>query len=181
MVGHLFGYEAALAIDAGARPLREARAAIEGAVGRRAQAADGETLLEELRPTFEPLAARFFDTLRNGSYDGHLEASTGSRVAALFRYALGTVSSDGSVRLTAGRPGAGEVVASVVDAMLTLVHVEQWTRVRVCPADDCLEAFYDSSRGGTRRWCAMGVCGNRSKVKAYRDRGTTRPAADHWG
>src|SRR4029450_7230608 len=29
MVGHLFGYEAALAIDAGARPLREARAAIE--------------------------------------------------------------------------------------------------------------------------------------------------------
>ena len=29
MVGHLFGYEAALSIDAQARPLREARAAIE--------------------------------------------------------------------------------------------------------------------------------------------------------
>ena len=33
MVGHLFGYEAALAIDAQARPLREARAAIEDEVG----------------------------------------------------------------------------------------------------------------------------------------------------
>ena len=33
MAGHLFGYEAALAIDAQARPLREARAAIEDAVG----------------------------------------------------------------------------------------------------------------------------------------------------
>ena len=32
MVGHLFGYEAALSIDAQARPLREARAAIEAAV-----------------------------------------------------------------------------------------------------------------------------------------------------
>ena len=29
MVGHLFGYEAALAIDASARPLREAREVIE--------------------------------------------------------------------------------------------------------------------------------------------------------
>ncbi|MCP3991198.1 MAG: SIS domain-containing protein, partial [Actinomycetia bacterium] len=32
IVGHLFGYEAALAIDASARPLREARGAIEGHV-----------------------------------------------------------------------------------------------------------------------------------------------------
>ena len=39
MAGHLFGYEAALAIDASARPLREAREAIEHAVGRRARPA----------------------------------------------------------------------------------------------------------------------------------------------
>src|SRR4029079_12022972 len=32
MAGHLFGYEAALAIDAHARPLREARGAIEAVV-----------------------------------------------------------------------------------------------------------------------------------------------------
>ena len=36
MVGHLFGYEAALSIDAQARPLRAARAAIEAAVRCRA-------------------------------------------------------------------------------------------------------------------------------------------------
>ena len=46
MVGHLFGYEAALAIDAQARPLREARAAIEEAVGSR-RAVDGDDLLAE--------------------------------------------------------------------------------------------------------------------------------------
>src|SRR5690606_13139882 len=44
VAGHLFGYEAALAIDAQALPLREARAAIEEAVGESA-AADGDALL----------------------------------------------------------------------------------------------------------------------------------------
>ena len=86
------------------------------------------------------------------------------------RYALGTNSADGTVRLVSNRAGAGAIVARVVDAMLALLHVGQWMRVRACPADDCREAFYDSSRGGTRRWCDMGVCGNRSKVRTYRDR-----------
>ncbi|WIB37118.1 CGNR zinc finger domain-containing protein [Curtobacterium sp. MCJR17_043] len=30
--------------------------------------------------------------------------------------------------------------------------------------------FYDSSRGGTRRWCSMQRCGNRAKVRAHRAR-----------
>ena len=41
MVGHLFGYEAALAIDAQARSLREIRAAVEDVVGD-GRRADGE-------------------------------------------------------------------------------------------------------------------------------------------
>ena len=47
MAGHLFSYEAALAIDAQARPLREARAAIESAVSAPpAPAGDGADLLD---------------------------------------------------------------------------------------------------------------------------------------
>ena len=45
MAGHLFGYEAALAIDAQARPLREARAAIEAADRRPRSSTDGDGLL----------------------------------------------------------------------------------------------------------------------------------------
>ena len=43
------------------------------------------------RPTFTPLAARFFDGLRTGAYDGHLEASTAVRLASTWRFALGMV------------------------------------------------------------------------------------------
>ncbi|MEJ5253867.1 MAG: SIS domain-containing protein [Acidimicrobiales bacterium] len=89
MAGHLFGYEAALAIDAQARPLREARAAIETTLS--SPGTDPATLLERIAPAIEPLANRFFDALRAGDYDGHLEVSTGVRLASLFRFALGMV------------------------------------------------------------------------------------------
>ena len=45
-----------------------------------------------------------------------------------------------------------------------------WDRLKICPADDCAWVFYDQSKNRSRRWCSMGVCGNRTKVRAYRDR-----------
>ncbi|WP_031259162.1 CGNR zinc finger domain-containing protein, partial [Curtobacterium flaccumfaciens] len=44
------------------------------------------------------------------------------------------------------------------------------TRLSRCSAEDCGLVFYDSSRGGTRRWCSMQRCGNRAKVRAHRAR-----------
>lgn len=44
------------------------------------------------------------------------------------------------------------------------------SRVRECVADGCALLFCDTSRPGNRRWCSMRRCGNRSKVKAYRNR-----------
>ena len=38
-------------------------------------------------------------------------------------------------------------------------------QVRACPGDDCGWLFLDPR--GRRRWCAMAVCGNRAKVRAY--------------
>src|SRR5205807_7115130 len=72
MAGHLFGYEAALAIDGLARPLREGRAAIEAAVSADG---DAERVLTALADELEPLASRFLADLRAGGYDGTLEAS----------------------------------------------------------------------------------------------------------
>lgn len=45
-----------------------------------------------------------------------------------------------------------------------------WSRLKVCPADDCLWAFYDTSRNRSGRWCDMAECGNRAKVRAFRER-----------
>jgi glucosamine--fructose-6-phosphate aminotransferase (isomerizing) len=82
MVGHLFGYEAALAIDGSARPLREAREAIERAV---ADTSDGDAVLAVLTTQIPRYAHRFLDGLRDHVYDGHLEASTAVRLVGLLR------------------------------------------------------------------------------------------------
>jgi glucosamine--fructose-6-phosphate aminotransferase (isomerizing) len=82
MVGHLFGYEAALAIDGSARPLREAREAVERAV---AETRDGDAVLAVLRTQIPRYAHQFLDGLRDHFYDGHLEASTAVRLVGLLR------------------------------------------------------------------------------------------------
>ncbi len=122
MVGHLFGYEAALAIDALAVPLREARAVIERAVARRASNDELHSLARE----FEPFATRFFDELRSGSYDGHLEASTASHLGSLFRYATGVVPL-GIFQTEWGKVGTPTVVLDELTRALTAA-VDELTR-----------------------------------------------------
>src|SRR5918994_2875863 len=123
MAGHLFGYEAALAIDALAHPLRRARAAIEAGTG---SGRDGEAMLRRLRPDLQPVARRYFDGLRVGSYDGQLEASTAVRLAQLFRYALGAVPLD-AYQLDEGKVGTPAVVIDDLTSALTRA-VEELTR-----------------------------------------------------
>ena len=80
MVGHIFGYEAALAIDASARPLREAREVIRDVVTAHNDAA---TLISAVGQAIASVAGRFHDLLFTGQYDGTLEASTAVRVSAV--------------------------------------------------------------------------------------------------
>lgn len=48
-----------------------------------------------------------------------------------------------------------------------------WRRLKACPDDDCLWAFYDRSRNRSGTWCAMRVCGNRAKARSFRERRRT--------
>jgi glucosamine--fructose-6-phosphate aminotransferase (isomerizing) len=124
MAGHLFGYEAALAIDAQARPLREARAAIEASVS--GSRVNGDRLLDDLRPPLAPLAARFWDGLRSGAYDGNLAPSTAVRLSSLFRYALAVTPLD-NYQLEHGKVGTPAVVVDDLTGALT-VAIEELTR-----------------------------------------------------
>jgi predicted RNA-binding Zn ribbon-like protein len=70
---------------------------------------------------------------------------------------------------TDARAGLAAIVAAATRARIT----GTWPRLKICPADDCRWAFYDASRNRSRRWCSMDVCGNRNKVRAFRDRTRT--------
>jgi predicted RNA-binding Zn ribbon-like protein len=55
------------------------------------------------------------------------------------------------------------VFAAVAGAMLD----GSWSRLKICPGEDCGWAFYDHSRNQSGRWCSMAVCGGRLKARAY--------------
>ena len=123
MVGHLFGYEAALAIDATARPMREAHEAIEQLVG---EGLSGDEVVDRLAVLVRTPAERFHDGLRNGLYDGHLEASTATRLSGLLRDML----SDRPVeqyQLATGKVGTPLALIDDLVAALTKA-IEELTR-----------------------------------------------------
>lgn len=64
------------------------------------------------------------------------------------------------------RAGLGRIAAAVVDCDAD----GSWERLKVCAETGCRWAFLDTSKNRSRSWCAMSVCGNRRKTRAYRDR-----------
>ncbi len=62
-------------------------------------------------------------------------------------------------------------LAQLMAAATTSRIKGSWPRLKMCPAEECRWAFYDTSRNRSKRWCSMEVCGNRNKVRAFRDRG----------
>jgi glucosamine--fructose-6-phosphate aminotransferase (isomerizing) len=122
MVGHLFGYEAALAIDAQARPLRRARAAIEAAVA----AAEGLPTDLDVGPAVAAAVAPFAAGLRAGTYNGNLDASTAVRLVSLLQYVTGALPIE-SYEQESGKVGAPAVlIADLLDALS--VGIDELTR-----------------------------------------------------
>lgn len=57
----------------------------------------------------------------------------------------------------------------VRDAAVFLTSTD-FSRLRTCRNPECRWVFLDTSKNGTRRWCSMAVCGNRDKLRRFRQR-----------
>jgi predicted RNA-binding Zn ribbon-like protein len=51
-----------------------------------------------------------------------------------------------------------------------LLTSDELGRLKECDGDSCTWLFMDESRNRSRRWCDMGECGNRAKVRRFRER-----------
>lgn len=60
--------------------------------------------------------------------------------------------------------------------LLAIVHASiadgTWSRLKACREHTCEWAFYDHTKNRSGAWCEMGVCGNRAKARAFRERRT---------
>ena len=123
MVGHLFGYEAALAIDASARPLREARELIERVI---ATTDVGDEVVRLVTAELGPIAERFMVGLRSNLYDGQLEASTAVRLTSILRSALSPAPLE-AYQFDTGKLGTPSLLIDDLTAALTR-GIEELTR-----------------------------------------------------
>jgi predicted RNA-binding Zn ribbon-like protein len=75
-----------------------------------------------------------------------------------------------SVELAPARANFDGTLARLLVPVAGAVSDGTWLRVKACRASGCGWAFYDRSRNRSGVWCEMAVCGNRTKVRAYRAR-----------
>jgi predicted RNA-binding Zn ribbon-like protein len=66
-------------------------------------------------------------------------------------------------------PLADAILTPVMRAAIDLLTTDAIARVRPCGDPSCAWLFVDATRNRTRRWCDMKVCGNRNKVRRFRD------------
>lgn len=64
----------------------------------------------------------------------------------------------------------GRVLWPILRSAGELLTSDELDRLKLCDADDCGWLFIDASRNRSRRWCDMSECGNRAKVRRFRER-----------
>ncbi len=97
-------------------------------------------------------------------------AAEGRIEEAARRGELSVTFASGSARLEPRAAGTAGALAALLVPVAEAMADGTWARVKACRADDCHWAFYDFSRNRSGTWCEMAVCGNREKVRAYRER-----------
>jgi len=136
---------------------------LAGADGARATAAD----LRRATQLREALRAHLL------SHHGQeLPAGAAATLDAASRRARLTVRFTGHDE-TGLEPEAGGVDGALGRLLAIIARAIEdgtWQRLKVCPADTCQWAFYDASRNRSAVWCDMRVCGNRAKVRGFRER-----------
>jgi predicted RNA-binding Zn ribbon-like protein len=61
------------------------------------------------------------------------------------------------------------VLVQVAESMAQLLVHADLRRVKLCVSEGCRWAFFDQSKGRTRRWCDSRQCGNTDRVRRFRN------------
>jgi predicted RNA-binding Zn ribbon-like protein len=65
---------------------------------------------------------------------------------------------------------ANAATAFLLALLYRTIRDGRWQRLKRCPGIGCPFTFYDAARNRTGTWCAMSICGNRTKVRNYQKR-----------
>ena len=76
----------------------------------------------------------------------------------------------GQAELAPAGAGVDGALARLFAIAAAAAERGEWSRLKACPRESCLWAFYDHSKNRSGRWCRMEACGNIEKARAFRER-----------
>jgi predicted RNA-binding Zn ribbon-like protein len=124
----------------------------------RISAADAARL-RELREALRALAhANHGDRPEAAATDVISRVSAGARLSV-------AVDDTGRAALEPTRGGVDGAVATLLGILHEAQLTGHWARMKGCR--QCGYAFFDRSKNRSAAWCAMSICGNRTKNRAY--------------
>ena len=69
-------------------------------------------------------------------------------------------------------PRLEQLLWPIVRSIEDLLFSDRIGRIRHCAGDDCTYIFLDTSRNRSRRYCSAAACGNRDRVRRFRESGS---------
>ncbi|WP_069161331.1 CGNR zinc finger domain-containing protein [Nocardia altamirensis] len=115
--------------------------------------------------------------LREAAYRMAVAKSRGEAPADADRRLVNTVAKGELPQIALGSDGAitrsGTPAAALTAIARSAIELcGSSASIKECGRPACTRLYVDASRGGTRRWCDMTICGNRVKGAAFRARHT---------
>jgi predicted RNA-binding Zn ribbon-like protein len=117
-----------------------------------------------------------------------LASEDGRRVDDVAVRTIDAAARDAGLELRFGSDGPASIqpaaggVRGALGRLLSIAYLARldgrWARFKECRSADCRSVFYDRSRNRSGRWCSMDSCGNRNKVRAWRERQEARGRDD---
>ena len=115
--------------------------------------------LRELREAIRALALA-----NHGGAPGAEAADAIGRLAGAAPLVI-AVDDGGAAALVPARGGVDGAMATLLGILHEAQVTGSWPRLKGCRG--CGYAFFDRSKNRSAAWCAMSICGNRTKNRAY--------------
>jgi predicted RNA-binding Zn ribbon-like protein len=97
-------------------------------------------------------------------------ATIGNCLAAAYAHGRLVPHAGGLQWIASAEDDLDRILWEVGRATGRLVVSPRLGRIRSCAASDCGWWFVDDTKNHSRRWCDMKICGNREKVRRFRQR-----------
>ncbi|MFH8753398.1 CGNR zinc finger domain-containing protein [Streptomyces rimosus] len=77
------------------------------------------------------------------------------------------LTSEGTREWRLGSASVEDALSVIAADAISIISGERIGKMALCASPTCRAAFFDASRGSTRRWCEMNTCGNREKKSRF--------------